>query len=142
MPVRAHRFLAADMSTEIFPSDTISYASTILGTMSLGLTPFPLSIRNSPIAIAHLVKKTDTMQVFVSPDPAMQRLCHDAVEILRQDGIEIEVLPMIQFDDIEDGTPQAEELDRLQLNPSKAELSDTAIILHSSGEYQSHPHVP
>lgn len=121
--------------------DSISYLSTIVGTMRLNLTPFPLSVRNSPIAVAHLIKKAQLIQVFVSPDPAMQRLIAEAREILRNDGgVEIEVLDMIQLSDIEDGGEGAEvenghataEIDEMMF--PKVELDSTAIILHSSGE--------
>lgn len=116
-------------------SDHISYFCTILAIMRLGLTPFPLSIRNSPIAIAHLIKKTQIQQLFVSPDPAMQRLRKDSLAILKQDGIDIEVMPMIQFDAISDESAQAVELDTVDLQVPKIDMSTLAIILHSSGEY-------
>ena len=44
--------------------------------MYLGLTPFPISTRNSAIAVVHLVAKTGVRQMFVSADPAMQRAFH------------------------------------------------------------------
>lgn len=102
--------------------------------MRLGLTPFPLSIRNSPIAVAHLIKKTNILQLFVSPDPAMQRLCREALEILKQDGIDVEVIPMIQFEVISDESAQAAELDKANVTLPKIDLNTTALILHSSGE--------
>lgn len=102
--------------------------------MRLGLTPFPLSIRNSPIAVAHLIKKTHILQLFVSPDPAMQRLCEEALEILKQGGIDVEVIPMIQFDVISDESAQAAELDKANVTLPKIDLNTTALILHSSGE--------
>lgn len=103
--------------------------------MRVGLTPFPLSIRNSPIAIAHLIKKTEIQRLFVSPDPAMQRLCKDSLAILKQDGVDVEVIPMIQFDTISDESAQAAELDMLDLQVPKTDMNTLAIILHSSGKY-------
>ncbi len=97
--------------------------------MYLGVTPFPISTRNSAVAVAHLVSKTGVKQMFVSGDPAMQRLAKEANEILAKDGLEFEVLPMPLFEDIygpggdEDFVPMA------HLYEEKK-----CIILHSSGE--------
>lgn len=109
--------------------------------MRLGLTPFPLSIRNSPIAVAHLIKKTQLLQVFVSPDPAMQRLITEAKEILRkEDGTEVEVLEMIKFEDVDDEGGSSGAGDSVAVAQSdelkfpKLDLDSTAIILHSSGK--------
>lgn len=115
--------------------DSISFFSTIVAMMRLNLTPFPLSVRNSPVAVAHLIKKAQLLQVFVSPDPAMQRLITEARDILREnDGIEVEVLEMIQFKDIEDNKePRANGVEDIRF--PKVDLGSTAVILHSSGEY-------
>ena len=56
------------------PSDTISFTFLILGIMRAGGICFPISPRNSPAAVAHLLAKTDCHDVFVSPDRAMQDL--------------------------------------------------------------------
>ena len=50
--------------------------------MYLGVTPFPISTRNSAIGVAHLASKTAVRQMFVSTDPAMQRIAREANEIL------------------------------------------------------------
>ncbi|KAI0308598.1 hypothetical protein OF83DRAFT_218489, partial [Amylostereum chailletii] len=55
-------------------SDTITICTTLVGIMHAGLTPFPISTRNSAVGVAHLIAKTGILQLFVSPDPAMQRL--------------------------------------------------------------------
>lgn len=105
--------------------------------MRLGLTPFPLSIRNSPVAVAHLIKKTQLLQVFVSPDPAMQRLFSQASEILKRDGVEVEMLEMIQFEDLQDKLEDtvADDVARLtgELKLQKLKTDATAVIIHSSG---------
>src|ERR1700742_5168579 len=61
-------------------SDTISYFTMILGVMRCGLACFPSSTRNSAAAVAHLIRTTGLLQLFVSSDPAMQRLAHDAAK--------------------------------------------------------------
>nr|WGM49229.1 carboxylic acid reductase [Boreostereum vibrans] len=112
-------------------ADTISYWATMASIMCLGLVPFPISPRNSAIAVAHLVKSVGVMQMLVSPDPAMQRLCSEAQAILKKDGIELEVLPMIQYEQISDegaGTPEDEEIVF-----TKLDIERTVCVYHSSG---------
>ena len=112
--------------------DTISYFCTIVGIMRLGLVPFPISIRNSAVAVAHLVKESNISQLLVSPDPAMQHLASDAVAILRRDKIYLEMLPMIQFVDIADESQPNPEV---EFNFEKLNLDGVACLLHSSGLY-------
>ncbi|ETW76160.1 tridomain enzyme adenylation-thiolation-dehydrogenase [Heterobasidion irregulare TC 32-1] len=110
--------------------DTISYFCTIVGIMRLGLVPFPISIRNSAVAVAHLVKESNITQLLVSPDPAMQHLASDAIAILRRDEIYLETLPMTQFVDIADESHLNPEV---ELNFEKLNLDGVACLLHSSG---------
>ncbi|THH15905.1 hypothetical protein EW146_g4648 [Bondarzewia mesenterica] len=111
--------------------DTISYFSMIVGTMRLGFVPFPISIRNSPAGVAHLISKTHVIQLYVSPDPAMQRLCKEAVTLLEKDGVHVEVLPMIQFANISDeGAPAKEEP---EIEFGKLDLDKVVCVMHSSG---------
>lgn len=113
------------------PADTISFYTLKVGLMYLGLAPFPISTRNSAIAVAHLVSKTGVRQMFVSADPAMQRLAHDAIEILAKDGRELELLPMPTFEDMYTAGD-----DEALVPMGKVSPDQTAIILHSSGEFQ------
>ena len=96
--------------------------------MYLAVTPFPISIRNSPIAVAHLVMKTGARKMFVSADPAMQRLAREANEILAKEGREFEFLPMPLFEDLygpggDDGL----------VPMGNVHQDKVAIIMHSSG---------
>ena len=97
--------------------------------MYLGLTPFPVSTRNSAIAVAHLVSKTGVKQMYVSADPAMQRLEQEANEILAKDGNEFELLPMPNFEDLYGPGGDENLVPMGKVSPNK-----TCIILHSSGE--------
>ncbi|KAI0350560.1 acetyl-CoA synthetase-like protein [Trametes cingulata] len=114
-------------------ADSISYYTLKAGLMYLGLTPFPISIRNSAIGVAHLVAKTGVRQMFVSADPAMQRLAREAGELLAQDGRALELLPMPTFEDMYgpggDGEDELAPMGKVsRVSPDK-----TCIILHSSG---------
>ncbi|OSD00720.1 acetyl-CoA synthetase-like protein [Trametes coccinea BRFM310] len=109
-------------------ADSISYYTLEVALMYLGLTPFPISTRNSAIAVAHLVSKTGVRQMFVSSDPAMQRLAQEAIEMLKKDGRELELLPMPTFEDMYGPGGDDELVPMGKVSPDK-----TCLILHSSG---------
>nr|UXY92114.1 ATP/NADPH-dependent carboxylic acid reductase [Trametes cinnabarina] len=110
-------------------ADSISYYTLEVALMYLGLTPFPISTRNSAIAVAHLVSKTGVRQMFVSSDPAMQRLAHEAIELLQKDGRELELLPMPSFEEMYGQAGGDDALVPMgNVSPDR-----TCLILHSSG---------
>ena len=98
--------------------------------MYLGLTPFPISTRNSAIAVAHLVTTTGVKQMYVSADPAMQRLAQEANELLVKDGNEFELLHMPTFEDLYGPGGDDTLVPMGKVGPNKI-----SVILHSSGEY-------
>ena len=103
--------------------DSLSFYTFKVGVMYLGLTPFPISTRNSAVAVAHLVSKTGVKQMFVSSDPAMQRLAQEANEHLAKDGLEFEVLPMPLFEDIY-GLLTREDEANTKLKPKELKAAD------------------
>lgn len=105
----------------------------MLAIMRCGHTVFCISTRNSAAAIAHLVRATGAFQLFVSPDHAIQHLSHEASEILKQEGSDLNLLPIPQFDQIyyKDSAPA---LDEGRLRRPSAD--DPVLILHSSGVSQ------
>ena len=113
-------------------ADSISFYTFKVGLMYLGVTPFPISTRNSAVAVVHLVSKTGVKQMFVSGDPAMQRLAKEANEILAKDGLAFEVLPMPLFEDIYGPSGDEDLVPMAHLYEEKK-----CIILHSSGQSTS-----
>ncbi|KAM5541012.1 hypothetical protein V8D89_005323 [Ganoderma adspersum] len=109
-------------------ADSISFYTLEAGLMYLGLTAFPISTRNSAIAVAHLVSKIGVRQMYVSADPAMQRLAQEANELLAKDGIEFEALPMPNFEDLYGPGGDDALVPMGKVSPDK-----TCIIIHSSG---------
>ncbi|KAF7761593.1 hypothetical protein Agabi119p4_9585 [Agaricus bisporus var. burnettii] len=108
--------------------DTVTYITLALGIMHAGLTPFPISTRNSIIGVAHLIRTTCLRILFVSPDSAMQRIALEATMVLEREGIIVNILPAPQFDDFynEDGSFR-------QLAPVRVSADPVVLILHSSG---------
>ncbi|TFK88243.1 acetyl-CoA synthetase-like protein [Polyporus arcularius HHB13444] len=109
-------------------ADAITFYTFKLGLMYLGLTPFPISTRNSAIAIAHFVRTLGIRQMFVSGDPAMQRLARDTNALLSEEGKEFELVPMPDFEDLYGPGGDEELVPMGEVSPHK-----TCIILHSSG---------
>lgn len=67
----------------------------------------------------------------------MQRLVAEARDILKREGLDIEVMDMIRFEDLQDkleGTG-VDDVARLteELKLQKVNMNDTAVIIHSSG---------
>ncbi|PBK84082.1 hypothetical protein ARMGADRAFT_1018748 [Armillaria gallica] len=55
-------------------SDTLTFYATIVGIMRLGYIPFPISVRNSAPAVAHLMKTTNAKYLIISGNPSMQTI--------------------------------------------------------------------
>lgn len=96
--------------------------------MHNGFVPFPISTRNSVEAVVHLIRSTNTTQIYVNTDSANQRLAQSAAEILSKEGIDLEILPIPLFEDLFNGT----DCEEVQL--VKVDSSRPALILHSSGK--------
>lgn len=133
LQVIKHNLISDVLLTKETLSDTISYTCLIMGVMNLGYTAFPISTRNSPAAVAHLLSKTGVLQLFVSPDPAMQRLSREALDILARDGHKVEVLPVPQFEDLFLGGNNGKQAPPVA-RTEKLKADGQALILHSSGK--------
>ena len=116
----------------------------IHATIRAGYRAFPISPRNSPAAIVHLLNKTGSHLVLVSDDAPMQALAaatrealEGAEELLAMDQNErkqheVKWLATPSFHDfypVEGVDPNFESLPPM----ARPELSSPALILHSSG---------
>ncbi|KAI8971002.1 hypothetical protein BD414DRAFT_540590 [Trametes punicea] len=63
--------------------------------MSLGYTAFAVFSRNSAEVNAHLLKVSGAVQLYVSSDGGMQTLSRNAIDMLGNKAIEVELVPMI-----------------------------------------------
>lgn len=100
------------------------------GIFRTGFTALPISPRNSPAAVAHLLRKANVAHVLVGPENALQGLIASSLALL--DGEEdlkpsISVIPA--FDQVY--RPDSEPFE--PLDPGKFKLENAAVILHSSG---------
>ncbi|KAF5379549.1 hypothetical protein D9757_009276 [Collybiopsis confluens] len=119
--------------------DPITYFIFIVGLIRAGYIPFPISPRNSAVAVAHLISKTNTRHIFVSGDPAMQKLAENSLALLRE-NTENEVVQVPKTLDCY-RMPYFLELYGYQESLTSEPLPDLrgirqdspALIMHSSG---------
>ncbi|KAK0210917.1 hypothetical protein DFS33DRAFT_1371246 [Desarmillaria ectypa] len=74
--------VVAILSLSGFP-DTITYFVTMIRLLHANYVFFPISPRNSPVAVAHLLHKIGLQYVLVGRDASMQDLANEALEILK-----------------------------------------------------------
>ena len=106
--------------------------------MRAGFTPFFISPKNSPIAIAHLLKVTHCSVVYVSKDEATQTFWHDTVAKYSstEGAVPLHEFPLCDYEDLWVGKPD----EKFEMKPFPVEWIDRfALICHSSGMFS---HVP
>lgn len=104
--------------------------------MRAGFGVFPISPRNSPEAIAHLLKQTGTKYLMVGKEPMLQKLAAATLEILRRpdgksESFDVTLLDMPVFEDIYPANASSEQE---RMYPAiRYDPQSIALILHSSG---------
>jgi acyl-CoA synthetase (AMP-forming)/AMP-acid ligase II len=131
--VKSHQVPAPRVVAILALVDTITYFTLIHGIIRAGYVPFPLSPRNSPAAIAHLLAKTECKHIFLSEDPSMQGLAAGSLKILAGQGdhqVKRIVTPF--FDELYESRPKE---DSIPIPKTKGvDLAGPGLILHSSGK--------
>ncbi|KAI0759162.1 hypothetical protein BC629DRAFT_1584384 [Irpex lacteus] len=113
-------------------SEFISYALTWLAAERAGFTLFPISPRNSPAAIAHLLSQVDVELVLVGREEAVKDLAKASFERLRASNVRIPpVADMPAFSVLFSTGNDAQEVEPLP--PVDYEAGDVSLIMHSSG---------
>jgi acyl-CoA synthetase (AMP-forming)/AMP-acid ligase II len=111
----------------------VTYLTTELGILRAGFTVFPVSPRNSPEAVAHLLKKTGANHLLVGGEPMLHELAMASLELLRADGHP--GIPLSNMPNFEDLYPQDDSDDEFKHYPvAKFDLDAPSLILHSSGQ--------
>lgn len=95
--------------------------------MGSGNTPFPISQRNSPAAVAHLLRETKAIALYVSHDPGMQTLAHLALKEVEAE-MNVILLTMPTFHELYNPPHEAP-----PLSLPHHDLDTTGLIMHSSG---------
>lgn len=132
-PVRIPRLPVFALPSLIFYVDTVTYVTTEVGILRAGFSVFPISTRNSPEAIAHLLKKTGTSHLLIGGEPMLQKLATTSLELLRADGHrEIPSSHMPHFEDLYPRDDPDNEFRHYP--PVKFDLDAPSLVLHSSGQ--------
>jgi acyl-CoA synthetase (AMP-forming)/AMP-acid ligase II len=114
--------------------DTITYFCFMVGVLRAGYAVFPISPRNSPAAIAHLLKQTGAVQLFVSSDPALQGLASTSIQLLQtnEEPHSVQIYEMPIFEDL--FPAESAKSSVKQFPPRHFDMEAPALILHSSGK--------
>ncbi|KAJ3535272.1 hypothetical protein NM688_g7002 [Phlebia brevispora] len=112
-------------------SDTIVYFTLIAAIIRAGHVAFPISPRNSPAAIAHLISETGVICIFVGVEESVQHLADAALRCLSES--EKPVPGVAQFPLFADLYQSDPSMPLEILPPLVFEWDDPLVILHSSG---------
>ena len=115
--------------------DSIPYATVGMGIMRANYAIFPISVRNSPAAIAHLISAVGVKHILVGAQPAIQDLTKSALEVLATEyplaGVP-ELSPMLTFKELYSGS--VEHVLTKEDVPFEFKGPDAVVMyLHSSG---------
>ena len=105
------------------------------GICRAGYTSFPISTRNSAVAVAHLLKQTSAGYIFVSGDEPIQNLAKTALDLLK--GMDVMPPIMRLVPSFEELYPKGDDPSFEYLPSMDVCWDDPIIILHSSGRVQA-----
>ncbi|KAJ7083262.1 hypothetical protein C8R44DRAFT_822628 [Mycena epipterygia] len=115
-------------------SDTIPYFILLASCFRANYIVFPISPRNSPSAVAHLIDKVGINHLLIGNEPAMLELANNALDILKGQypltaAPDVSYVPL--FEDL--FLPASERSPVLDLPYEYKGPDATACIMHSSG---------
>ncbi|KAJ7046114.1 hypothetical protein C8F04DRAFT_1322704 [Mycena alexandri] len=114
-------------------SDAIPYFTLIISCMRANYAIFPISPRNSPAAVAHLISKAGVKHVLIGHEPSILELMTAALNILKEsplaDAPDVSYAPLFA----ELFLPDAEILSPEDIPYEYKGPDAVACILHSSG---------
>ncbi|KAF8195302.1 hypothetical protein K438DRAFT_1968611 [Mycena galopus ATCC 62051] len=114
-------------------SDAIPYFTLIMAAVRANYVIFPISPRNSPAAVAHLISKAAVKHVLIGHEPAMLELITSALNILRETSLaappDVSYVPL--FEELFLGNSNPISPDTLPYEYKGPDA--TSCIMHSSG---------
>ncbi|PBK78299.1 acetyl-CoA synthetase-like protein [Armillaria solidipes] len=117
-------------------SDSITYFVTMMSLLRANYVFFPISPRNSPVAVAHLLHKVGVQHILVGRDASMQDLANEALEILKSQypsDTPPERSPIPVFEDYFQSQWDQNTNAELDLPLLPTDPDSPALYLHSSG---------
>ncbi|KAG6883312.1 hypothetical protein C0993_006871 [Termitomyces sp. T159_Od127] len=130
-----------EIVTVIALADTIVYQAVIVGLMIAGLVrvfnfeqPFPISPRNAPAAIAHLLEKTSSHRLITTSQTLTSLLDNIKANLASDFDLSIEEIPTLNEIYPKLGTESIHDpFERYPAPRTRPLMSDVALYLHSSG---------
>ncbi|KAG6878934.1 putative NRPS-like protein biosynthetic cluster [Termitomyces sp. T32_za158] len=115
-------------------ADTIVYQAVVVGLMTAGLVPFPISPRNTPAAIVHLLLKTSCHRLITTSATLSSLLDGVKTELAADFDLSIEEIPMLYQIYPRLGNETVDDpFERYPPPLMRPHMSDVALYLHSSG---------
>ncbi|KAG6896169.1 putative NRPS-like protein biosynthetic cluster, partial [Termitomyces sp. T32_za158] len=115
-------------------ADTIVYQAVVVGLMIAGLVPFPISPRNTPAAIVHLLLKTSCHRLITTSATLSSLLDGVKTELVADFDLSIEEIPMLyQIYPRLGNETVYDPFERYPPPLMRPHMSDVALYLHSSG---------
>ncbi|THV08176.1 acetyl-CoA synthetase-like protein [Dendrothele bispora CBS 962.96] len=124
-------------------SDAVPYYTTVLSILRANYVPFPISPRNSPQAVAHLINQVGVSHILLGHDQSMQQLMKRAAEFLKEDfGYTKEKIPSTSmipvFEDLYLSKSQNDGKERVKNIKEEIPLKtlgsrEIQLYIHSSG---------
>lgn len=107
--------------------------TVVFGIIRAGYAAFPISPRNSPAAIAHLLSTKSVMHILIGGEQSLQSLSGTSLDLMKESTTKIlGSSPMPLFEEIYvDGKETTYDL----LPFKRPDMNDPGIIVHSSGKY-------
>ncbi|KAF8890513.1 hypothetical protein CPB84DRAFT_1849102 [Gymnopilus junonius] len=113
-------------------SDTISYFTTAVAILRAGYTVFPISPRNSPAAVAHLLHKVGVGHLLVGHEQSIIDLANGSLELLSSEYPDIPKPKRTSVPLFEDLYLESNN-DADDIPFEKRGLNDITVYMHSSG---------
>lgn len=113
-----------------YHKDSITFCTIVMGIIRAGYVPFPISPRNSPAAVAHLLSTKEVSHLLVGGEHSLQNLATASSNLMKASTAKIPTSLMPIYDDLYvsgEGAP---------FNPlpfKRPAIDEVIIILHSSG---------
>ncbi|KAJ7455824.1 hypothetical protein FB451DRAFT_1354034 [Mycena latifolia] len=118
-------------------SDTVLYQTLVVGLITANLIPFPISPRNSPVAVLNLLRKTSCHRLIATRTTLQSLLAglqHELVQVEPNFPLSVEEVPSLAqiYPNLGCETPDCA-FELYPSEPNRPSLDDICIYLHSSG---------
>ncbi|KAF8989318.1 hypothetical protein BDQ17DRAFT_1288574 [Cyathus striatus] len=116
-------------------TDPLTYLSITIGIMLAGFVPFPISSRNSPAAVAHLLRVGDCKAIIFSEDDATQAQAKKAFDIFYENepnASPVVVISVPTYEDLFENPEISKNYPPLR-KLGNVTHDSVCIIIHSSG---------